>query len=84
MTSDTTKPTAHDLTPVDHTSEWAALAAHHAKVRDLHLRDLFASGVTGRAVRVGEIARMLGGSTPSAEATAHADEMLRRAASPSI
>jgi DNA repair protein RecN (Recombination protein N) len=32
--------------------------------------------------RTREIARMLGGSTPSAEATAHADEMLRRAASP--
>jgi DNA repair protein RecN (Recombination protein N) len=32
--------------------------------------------------RTREIARMLGGATPSAEATAHADEMLRRAASP--
>jgi DNA repair ATPase RecN len=32
--------------------------------------------------RTQEIARMLGGATPSAEATAHADEMLRRAASP--
>jgi DNA repair protein RecN (Recombination protein N) len=38
-------------------------------------------GVSGKE-RTREIARMLGGATPSAEATAHADEMLRRAASP--
>jgi DNA repair protein RecN (Recombination protein N) len=35
-------------------------------------------GVSGKE-RTREIARMLGGATPSAEATAHADEMLRRA-----
>jgi DNA repair protein RecN (Recombination protein N) len=35
-------------------------------------------GVSG-AERTREIARMLGGATPSAEATAHAGEMLRRA-----
>ncbi len=30
-------------TPVHQTPEWAALLAHHAKVRDVHLRDLFAA-----------------------------------------
>jgi DNA repair protein RecN (Recombination protein N) len=35
-------------------------------------------GVSGQE-RTREIARMLGGASPSAEATAHADEMLRRA-----
>jgi glucose-6-phosphate isomerase len=30
-------------TPIDQTPEWRALATHHAQVRDLHLRDLFAS-----------------------------------------
>jgi glucose-6-phosphate isomerase len=43
MTADTPKPTAHAPTSIDQTPEWAAVAAHHAKVRDLHLRDLFAS-----------------------------------------
>jgi glucose-6-phosphate isomerase len=28
--------------PIDTTPEWKALLAHHAKVRDVHLRDLFA------------------------------------------
>lgn len=28
--------------PIHETPEWAALLAHHAEVRDLHLRDLFA------------------------------------------
>ena len=32
--------------------------------------------------RTREVARMLGGATPSAEATAHADEMLRRSRAP--
>jgi DNA repair protein RecN (Recombination protein N) len=35
--------------------------------------------VLGEEERGRELARMLGGATPSAEATAHADEMLRRA-----
>ena len=30
-------------TPIDQTPEWRALATHHAQVRDLHLRDLFAT-----------------------------------------
>jgi len=29
-------------TPIDQTPEWRTLAEHHATVRDLHLRDLFA------------------------------------------
>ncbi len=33
--------TASDVA-IDRTPEWAALAAHHKKVRDVHLRDLFA------------------------------------------
>jgi glucose-6-phosphate isomerase len=43
MTADIPKPTAQVHMPIDQTPEWAALAAHHAAVRDLHLRDLFAS-----------------------------------------
>ena len=30
-------------TPIDETPEWQALLAHHAAVRDTHLRDLFAA-----------------------------------------
>jgi glucose-6-phosphate isomerase len=30
-------------TPIDQTPAWAALVEHHAAVRDLHLRDLFAA-----------------------------------------
>jgi DNA repair protein RecN (Recombination protein N) len=62
-----------------------------AAFADAHIRVTKTSGqgrtrvavesVAGKE-RTREIARMLGGSTPSAEATAHADEMLRRAASP--
>ena len=32
-----------DQTPIDKTPEWQALALHHAMLRDVHLRDLFAS-----------------------------------------
>jgi glucose-6-phosphate isomerase len=35
-------------TAIDQTPEWAALTAHHAKVRGVHLRDLFATD-PGRA-----------------------------------
>jgi DNA repair protein RecN (Recombination protein N) len=62
-----------------------------AAFADAHIRVTKTSGqgrtrvavepVSGKE-RTREIARMLGGATPSAEATAHADEMLRRAASP--
>ncbi len=60
-----------------------------AAFADAHIRVTKTSGqgrtrvavepVSGKE-RTREIARMLGGATPSAEATAHADEMLRRAA----
>src|SRR5512141_1541574 len=42
---------ARAATPIDQTSEWAALAAHHATLRDTHLRDLFAAD-PGRAGRM--------------------------------
>ena len=42
--------TASDVA-IDRTPEWAALKAHHAKVRNLHLRDLFA-GDPGRGMRM--------------------------------
>jgi glucose-6-phosphate isomerase len=38
-------------TPIDRTPEWSALLAHHADVRDRHLRDLFAAD-PGRATRL--------------------------------
>ena len=38
-------------TPIDQTPEWQALVAHHAAVRDRHLRDLFAAD-PGRAGRL--------------------------------
>ena len=37
-------------TPIDRTPEWQALVAHHATIRDAHLRDLFAVD-PGRADR---------------------------------
>ncbi len=37
--------------PIDQTPEWRALVAHHAAIRDRHLRDLFA-GDPGRADRL--------------------------------
>jgi glucose-6-phosphate isomerase len=39
-----------DTTPIAQTPAWAALREHHAAVRDLHLRDLFAAD-PGRARR---------------------------------
>src|SRR4051795_8165444 len=33
---------AQTTTPIDATPEWKALLAHHEKVKDMHLRDLFA------------------------------------------
>jgi glucose-6-phosphate isomerase len=42
---------ADAATSIDQTSEWAALVAHHATLRDLHLRDLFAED-PGRAGRL--------------------------------
>ena len=44
-------PTSPTLpTPIDRTPEWRALLDHHAQVRGLHLRDLFAAD-PGRAER---------------------------------
>jgi len=38
----TMTPNPHPTsTPIDQTPEWAAVAAHHAAIRDRHLRDLF-------------------------------------------
>ena len=42
---------ANAATPIDQTPEWAALVAHHATLRDRHLRDLFAED-PGRADRM--------------------------------
>ncbi len=43
---DTTRPA-----PFDQLSEWKAVLAHHATIRDTHLRDLFAAD-PGRAQRL--------------------------------
>jgi glucose-6-phosphate isomerase len=43
--------TADAAVSIDATAEWAALTAHHASVKDLHLRDLFAED-PGRAMRM--------------------------------
>ena len=74
---------ARQVIAITHLPQIAAFA-------DAHIRVTKSSGqgrtrvavesVSGKE-RTREIARMLGGATPSAEATAHADEMLRRAAS---
>jgi glucose-6-phosphate isomerase len=42
---------AMDRTPITETPEWDALVKHHAEVRDVHLRELFA-GDPGRAERM--------------------------------
>src|SRR5262245_61232370 len=43
---------ANDPTvPIDATAEWKALLAHHARTRDVHLRELFATD-SGRASRM--------------------------------
>ncbi len=72
---------ARQVIAITHLPQIAAFA-------DAHIRVTKTSGqgrtrvavepVSGKE-RTREIARMLGGTTPSAEATAHADEMLRRA-----
>jgi DNA repair protein RecN (Recombination protein N) len=65
---------------ITHLPQVAAFADAHVRVTKTAAR-----GKTRVAIealddteRAGEIARMLGGAAPSAEATAHADEMLRR------
>lgn len=44
-------PTTERSSPLTGSLEWAALVAHHAAVRDVHLRDLFAAD-PGRAERM--------------------------------
>ena len=66
---------------VTHLPQIAAFADHHIKVtkETSKGRTTIHVAVLAGAERSVEIARMLGGSSPSPEAAAHADEMLRRA-----
>jgi DNA repair protein RecN (Recombination protein N) len=66
---------------VTHLPQIAAFADHHIKVtkEPSKGRTTIRVAVLSGAERGVEIARMLGGSSPSPEAAAHADEMLRRA-----
>jgi DNA repair protein RecN (Recombination protein N) len=66
---------------VTHLPQIAAFADHHIKVtkEPSKGRTTIRVAVLTGAERALEIARMLGGASPSPEATAHADEMLRRA-----
>jgi len=66
---------------VTHLPQIAAFADHHLKVEKATAagRTAVSVDVLGEKARAAELARMLGGSRPSREAAAHADEMLRRA-----
>jgi len=66
---------------VTHLPQIAAFADQHIKVtkQTNKTRTTVKVAVLTDAERSVEIARMLGGASPSPEATAHADEMLRRA-----
>jgi DNA repair protein RecN (Recombination protein N) len=66
---------------VTHLPQIAAFADHHVKVtkEPSKGRTTIRVAVLTDAERSIEIARMLGGASPSPEATAHADQMLRRA-----
>jgi DNA repair protein RecN (Recombination protein N) len=69
---------------ITHLPQIAAFADSHIRVTKTSGQGrttVVVEPVAGKE-RTREIARMLGGSKPSAEATAHADEMLRRAAAP--
>jgi DNA repair protein RecN (Recombination protein N) len=68
---------------VTHLPQIAAFADHHVKVtkEPSKGRTTIRVAVLTDAERGIEIARMLGGASPSPEATAHADQMLRRARS---
>ena len=75
---------ARQVIAITHLPQIAAFADAHIRVTKTSGQGrtkVAVESVAGQE-RTREIARMLGGSTPSAEATAHADEMLRRAASP--
>ncbi len=71
---------------VTHLPQIAAFADHHIKVtkETNKTRTMVRVSLLGPAERSAEIARMLGGATPSAEAAAHAEELLRRASGASI
>jgi DNA repair protein RecN (Recombination protein N) len=66
---------------VTHLPQIAAFADHHIKVtkETTKTRTMVRVAVLNPDERSAEIARMLGGTTPSAEAAAHAEELLRRA-----
>jgi DNA repair protein RecN (Recombination protein N) len=66
---------------VTHLPQIAAFADHHLKVSKETAggRTVARVEVLDEKKRAAELARMLGGSRPSREAAAHADEMLRRA-----
>ena len=75
---------ARQVIAITHLPQIAAFADAHIRVTKTSGQGrtrVAVESVAGQE-RTREIARMLGGATPSAEATAHADEMLRRAASP--
>ena len=66
---------------VTHLPQIAAFADHHIRVEKAVTggRTATRMAVLDASQRSAELARMLGGLRPSAQATAHADEMLRRA-----
>jgi DNA repair protein RecN (Recombination protein N) len=66
---------------VTHLPQIAAFADHHIKVTKeiSKTRTMVRISVLNPEERSAEIARMLGGATPSAEAAAHAEELMRRA-----
>jgi DNA repair protein RecN (Recombination protein N) len=66
---------------ITHLAQIAAFADAHVRVTKTASQGrtrVAIEAITGKE-RTAELARMLGGATPSAEATAHASEMLRRA-----
>jgi len=65
---------------VTHLPQIASFADHHVKVTKASLkgRATVRVAMLSPQARRDEIARMLGGATPTAQAVAHADEMLRR------
>lgn len=65
---------------VTHLAQVAAFADRHLKVSkdSTRTRTTVRVAVLDDEQRRGEVARMLGGSEPTAQAAAHADEMLRR------
>ena len=75
---------ARQVIAITHLPQIAAFADAHIRVtkpQGQGRTQVAVETVAGKE-RTLEIARMLGGAKPSAEATAHADEMLRRGASP--